>query len=187
VSWGSGNEFREDIQVSMRNNLWKSVPSGWVIMADMDEFVCVTEAELAYEESQGTTILQIRGLQMVGESQTLDLTDIDLQGIEKCQVNPLESKNLCFKRDAIVDMNFGWGSHTCSPTGDVKYSKIVYDNKHMSYLGLPYITNKIVKRYERSSLARANGILWHYTEDVDKIKSEYMGLLQNSGLPTNIS
>jgi len=172
-SFSSNNILDEDIQIELRNSIWKNCNSGWIIMADMDEFLCVTENELMKEMELGTTILQINGYDIIGESETIDLTDIDLQKINKYIQNRNESKNLCFLRDAIKDMNYGPGSHSCKPKGNIVYSSRVYINKHMSILGLNYLTNKLTKRYERSEKNRLKGWSVHYTQDIEKIKEMY--------------
>jgi len=173
VQWNSNNISDENIRIRIRNNVWKECKSGWIIMADMDEFVCVTEQNLIEEMKSGTTILSIKGYEMIGESTSLDLKDIDLQQIKKYLDNPWESKKLCFLREAIVDMNYADGSHTCIPKGIVKYSSNIYMNKHMNCLGLNFYINKITLRYERSHKMREKGWSRHYTGDVEEIKRRY--------------
>ena len=149
-------------------------------MADMDEYVCVTESELVYEMNKGTTILNICGKEMIGESETIDLSDIDLQNIKKYIDESFESKKLCFLREKIIDMNYIIGAHKCNPVGEIKYSDKIYFNKHMSYLGLKFIINKITKRYERSEKMREKGKCHHYTNSVEKIKNTYIKKLEDS-------
>lgn len=178
VSWSSGNILNEFLQISLRNSIWKNVVNGWIIMADMDEFVCVTEPQLLEEAKQGTTILKIAGINVFGESTTENLTDIDLQKLTKYVDNPMESKHLCFLREHIIEMNYGPGSHTCNPVGKIKYSKNIYVNKHMEMLGLSFITNKMVRRHARTALMRTHKMSTHYTNNVVAIKTKYMNTLK---------
>ena len=179
VSWSSNNILDENKQVYLRNNIWKSIKSGWIIMADLDEFLCVTEDELYKERNAGTTILQVTGYDMIGESKTTDLSDIDLQEIKKYVVNTYESKNLCFLRRDIKDMNYGSGSHTCNPVGHIKYSNNTYINKHMNNLGLNYLVKKMIQRYHRSHKMRNMGMSIHYTNNISEINNRYNNLLNN--------
>jgi len=181
-SFSSNNIHDEDLQIELRNSIWKNCNSGWIIVADMDEFLCVTETELMKEMKLGTTILQIHGYDMIGESETIDLTDIDLQKINKYIKNHLEGKNLCFLREKIIDMNYGAGSHTCEPSGNLVYSSKVYINKHMSTLGLNFLINKQIKRYERNEKMRLKGWNIHYTQDIDKIKEMYKKSIDNCNI-----
>jgi hypothetical protein len=182
VSWSSNNILNEDIQIRLRNTIWKSIANGWILMADMDEFVCVSEDELLKEKESGTSVLQIKGYDMIGESQTVDLTDIDLQKIEKCIDNHYEDKNLCFLREKITDMDYGPGSHSCNPKGNVVFSSTLYKIKHMNALGLEYLTNKLIKRYERAWQMRNKGWSTHYTNDIATIKARYTNYLNTCKL-----
>ena len=182
VSWNSNNIFDEDLQIKLRNSIWKNCDSGWIIIADMDEFLCVTEIELMKEKELGTTILKIDGYDIIGESKTIDLTDIDLQKINKYIKNRYESKKLCFLREAIIDMNYGPGSHICNPKGNVVYSSNTYINKHMSTLGLQFLLNKYIKRYERCEKMRLKGLNTHYSKDIDKITEMYKKAIDNCNI-----
>ena len=182
VSWNSNNIQNEYIQADIKNNIWKDILSGWIIIADMDEWLCITEDELCEEEKNGTTIITTRGIDMIGESKILDLTDIDLQNINKYVDNKMESKKICFLRDSIIDMNYDYGAHNCNPIGDIKYSTKIYFNKHMSYMGLPFIINKMITRYERTELMRKNDMDIHYSNNIQKITDEYNTLLEHAQL-----
>lgn len=185
ISWSSNNIMNEDLQIELRNNCWKDITTGWIIMADMDEFICVTERELLEEMNNGVTILQIKGIEMVGESETLDISDIDLQEINKYYDNNMESKKLCFLRESISDMNYGAGSHNCKPEGSVNFSSKIYFNKHMSNLGLNFFINKNLNRYERNELMRQKNWNIHYTNNIEEIKQKYYSALHNCNEITN--
>ena len=173
ISWSSNNQINDHLYLKIKNNCWKNIKNGWIIMIDMDEFLCVTEDELLDEIKNETSLLNIKGIDMIGESNTLDLTDIDLQEIKKYKYHIPENKNLCFFREKIEEMNYGIGSHECNPVGNIKYSSKIYYNKHMNWLGLNYIINKTLKRYERNELMRTYGWCVHYNNDITKIKELY--------------
>jgi len=156
-------------------------------MADMDEWICITEKKLDEEQLLGTSILCIKGLNMIGESATRNLVDINLHTVKKYVENDMESKHICFLRDKITSMNFGPGSHTCKPIGNVKYSSSIYINKHMDAPGLAFLKNKMIQRYNRSAFNRSNNMSTHYTNDVKKIEERYKHqLLQSKVLSDNV-
>jgi hypothetical protein len=168
------------IKRNIANSCWQSVRKGWIIMADMDEWLDITYQDLVNEIRQGTTILTVQGYNMVGESNSINLDDIDLNNIKKYVVHNPESKNLCFLRPHICNMNYSVGSHVCNPLGIVKYSNKIYINKHMAFLGLPYIINKITERYKRSKEMQKQNYSIHYTDDVNKITAKYNKMLNES-------
>ena len=180
VSWTSYQINDESLKIKIRNQCWKHIKTGWIIVADMDEWIDIDEEELKKEEEKGTTILSIEGLEMMGESHTLDFSDIQLDQITRYVPFSDESKNLCFLRSAIDTMNFGSGSHTCNPKGMVQFSQKIYQLRHMCNLGLPFLLHKMKQRYERSALNRSKGWSIHYSNDEEKIREKYMKLLSDS-------
>lgn len=182
IPWNSNNIIDEHKYRYIKNNCWKTISDGWIIIADMDELLCVTEHDLKTEKDLGNTIISIRGLDMIGESNTLDLTDIDLQKITKYVYNNREDKSLCFYRNSIGEMNYTLGAHRAYPIGDVKYTQKIYYNKHMSYLGLNYVINKMITRYERSHKMRGFGLATHYTNNKDDIIEDYTNKLNTARL-----
>ena len=180
ISWSSNQINDEALKIKIRNHCWRHINEGWIIMADMDEWIYITEEELIQEEEYGTTILSIEGMEMVGESKTLDLSDIYLSHIARYIPFKDESKNLCFFRSKISSMNFGPGSHKCMPIGTVVFSTTFYQLRHMCNVGLPFLLHKMKQRYARSALNRAHGMSIHYTTDENKIKEKYNKLLLES-------
>ena len=182
ISWNSNNIIDDYKYSEIKNNCWKHITHGWILMIDMDELVCVTEDELLDEMINETSILKIKGINMIGESNTVDLTDIDLQEINKYTDYDFESKNLCFFREKIEEINYHPGAHKCNPVGNINYSSKIYYNKHMMWLGLNFIIDKMLKRYERSVLMRSYGMATHYINDTTVIKDNYYYQLNNCNL-----
>lgn len=180
ISWDSNNMINDYKYTEIKNNCWKSVEKGWIIMADMDEFLCVTEDELKKEMELGTTILNVEGRNMIGDCKTINLTDIDLQEIKKYVIFHPESKKLCFLREKINEMNYNLGAHNCNPQGNVVYSLKTYINKHMKMLGIEYLININKLRYERAHLMRSCGLAVHYTLDVNELTQYYTDCYNNS-------
>jgi hypothetical protein len=178
----TNNEINDIVFRDLKNNCWKSVSKGWVIVADMDEYLCVSEEELQQEEHNGISILRVQGYDMIGESKNIELSDVKLQDIKKYVINNYENKNLCFLREKIEDINYTVGAHTCKPTGTIQYSQKIYINKHMNVLGLPYLLEKQKQRFERSEKMRKMGICIHYTNNVETITNLYYDNLQKSKL-----
>jgi glycosyltransferase involved in cell wall biosynthesis len=185
IQWDSNNEINDYRYLTIKNHCWKMVKSGWIIVADMDEWLCVTEEDLVEEKKKNTCILTVKGYDIVGKSNTYDLSDISLQDIKMSVYCPDENKCLCFNREAVREMNYEPGAHKCKPVFSTKspqpYSKKIYINKHMNYLGLKYIIQKMFKRYERSKRMREQyQLATHYTNNIREITNRYLHLIRSS-------
>jgi hypothetical protein len=199
VVWSSGNQQNEYIQQNIKNDVWKSTTpfheiqidprpecsgKGWKIVVDMDEWVAVTEEQLAEEESQGTSILRLKGVNVIGQSQDALLTDVSPQEIQ--QWNRItdwkpENKNLCFLAPPIAKMNYTRGAHACRPEGErVQYSRKIYYNKHMENLGLPFLIRKFTLRKQRNTTMHEHQINLHYTDDISKLTERFQTMVQQS-------
>ena len=66
----------EVTQRNLKNTCWKDIRTGWIIVADMDDWLSISEWELLEEQRNGTTILSVQGLSMIGNSSSLELSDI---------------------------------------------------------------------------------------------------------------
>ncbi len=182
IKFNTNGEDNELIKRKIINNCWKSIKKGWIIIADMDEWLDITMNDLIDEFNKGTSILSVKGCDMIGESNSVLLDDIDLNSINKYIINSHLSKNICFLREKITNMHYTAGHHKCSPISKypVIYSDKIYNVKHMNYLGLPYITNKIINRYKRNQSMQKIKLNVHYTDDINKITNQYNTLLSIS-------
>lgn len=170
----SNNTMDEHMLLWIRNHIWKEfVKDSWVIMCDMDEWLDITEMELEEEESKGITILSTQGVNMVGESNKVDLSDINLFEIRKGFLDDNFSKRLCFKYPDIDGIEYWFGAHKCFPQGRVIFSEKPYYLRHYNFLGAEYLLDKHKKRYERNEKSRLKGLNQHYMNEAEKIKSLY--------------
>ena len=174
---GITNDFK---MAELKNNCWKHITAGWIIVIDMDEWLCVSQDDLKNEQNEGTTILKVKGMNMIGESKTTDLLDINLHAICKYVDNEYENKNLCFFRNKIDEINYECGAHVCAPIGVIKFSTKTYINKHMDVLGEQYKINKSTNRYAMTHEMRKVGMCGHYTDNIDNIKKLYAASLEHA-------
>ena len=56
-SFSTGGVFSEEALTKVRNTIWKTAKSEWVLVGDMDELLCLNEKTLKEEGSKGVTIL----------------------------------------------------------------------------------------------------------------------------------
>jgi glycosyltransferase involved in cell wall biosynthesis len=162
----------------MKNNIWKSVKKGWVIVCDMDEWLCVTHEELDHEERKGTTVIRTRGYNIVGDSRRTDLVDIEPESVFDGVESPAMSKYLCFHRPSITDINYYHGAHGARPEGVVKYSCKLYLHKHLHWIGLPYRIERNRMMYARTRDLTRLGHAIHYFPNDDAVKQQYQQLIQ---------
>jgi hypothetical protein len=174
----TGGIINDYILSEVKSNGWKGCDS-WVIICDMDEWLCVNESNLRDEEEKGVTILRVKGYNIIADSQSVILDDVNLHSLTQGIFNPYECKNICFNAKYITDMHFSLGSHSCSPVGKVVFSDKEYILKHMDELGFPYKCFKNKIRYDRSEKMRTQyGMCSHYVKDESILSTNLQRLLQ---------
>lgn len=179
--YDSNNQMDEQHLVWVRSHLWKQfVKEGWVIMCDMDEWLDITEEELIEEDENGTTIILTKGVNMVGESQKQDFSDINLFDIKKGVFDDSFSKKICFKYPQVQSMEYWFGAHQCFPQGKVVYSEKPYYMRHYNYLGAEYLIEKHRKRYERNEKSRSMSLNTHYLNQREGVIALYNDFVQRA-------
>jgi len=181
IKFDTKNTQDENIMLYIRSNCFTQFDvTNWVIVCDMDEWLCITEDELKKEEENGTTILKTIGYEMIGESILEQLSDINLHSISKGIQNKSMNKSICFNTNYIKDIGYTHGSLTSNPKGMVKYSEKQYIIKHMNMLGLKYFITKNINRYERNEYMRKANFNMHFMNDEVIITKKYNIALQIS-------
>lgn len=180
-TFSSNNRQNEDKLKDLRNNCWKDVKNGWVIVCDMDELLNITETELMEENKKGTTIISTEGYNMIGNSKSILLDNIKINNIKKGVYDNYYSKYICFKVPDIKEIGFTHGSHTLeNPVGNIKYSDKKYILKHISMPGLKFFKNKYKKRFQRTAEERLRQFNTHYTDNNENLKNRYNKALENA-------
>jgi hypothetical protein len=169
----TGGKLDDIVLRDLKNDVWKSITNGWVIVADMDEWLCVTEEDFAREDRAGTTLLNIEGWNVVGESANTLLDDLDLHALNTGARCDMESKSVCFRRPQITAMNYGVGAHKAEPEGVVRRSRKTYRLKHMNWLGSAFVVHKYSRRYARGKEQQVRGFGIHYTDSAEKVINEF--------------
>lgn len=178
VKYETGDKHDENTLMHIRSHKYEEfVEDGWVIMCDMDEWLDMTEEQLQQESDRGVTVITTQGVNMVGDSKTIDLSDIDLFGITKGFYDDNFSKRVCFKYPD-VHIDYWYGAHKCFPFGRVVYSEKAYYLRHYNYLGADYLAEKHRLRYMRNYHSRGAGLNGHYLNEREasyKVYEECLG------------
>jgi glycosyltransferase involved in cell wall biosynthesis len=153
-NWSTNNIANIIENLKLKDNIWKSAKTDWILIADMDEWLEITQEQLDLEDSRGITILRSRGVQIVAESDSLLLDDIDLHSLKNGYYDNNYDKIICFKRSVITDINYTRGAHKANPKGNVVFQKVPYILKHMNFLGLPWYKAKMKARFLRTDFNR---------------------------------
>jgi len=166
-TYNTDGVFSETALMGIRNNIWKTATTPWVIVCDMDEILTANQKDILDEQNKGTTILKTKGYEIIGDSKKEDLSNIktNLDTITSGFYSDGHSKKICFNRTKITDMNFAGGSHTADPKGDIRYSEKEYLLYHYKKLGYEYYKFTHHRSQPRAKKAQNRGIFigHHYT------------------------
>jgi glycosyltransferase involved in cell wall biosynthesis len=180
-TFNTGGNFDDYANKHQRNQCWKHIQNQWVIVCDMDEWLCITKDELIQEDVKGTTILNVKGYDMIGDSKREDLNDINLHRLVFGNVSESENKPICFKAGPIREMMFEIGGHRAFPEGSVRWSARDYTLKHMNYLGLPFKLMRQKQRFDRSHKARAQyGLCFGYSRPLDDFINSHENTIKSA-------
>lgn len=150
ITLDTGNKYEEYTLCQYRNTVWRNYLGGWIIVCDMDEFLLVTQRDLEEEEKLGTSILKVKGIQMVANSKYENLSDLDIYSVSKGYEDSRYDKNLVFYRNNIFEIGFSWGNHYINPTGKIVFSEREYRLYHFSKLGVDWLFSRNQIKFNRS-------------------------------------
>lgn len=155
-SYDSGNEFRDDYFINIKNNCWKSSIGfcDYVIVGDCDEFIYHYDIEKFFKRSKELEVSIIKpvGYHMVADL-NFNLSNCEnIFEVDKGVREYLLDKCLIFNPNKIKEINYSFGCHKCNPIGEVKMgqSKDLF-LKHYKFVGLDAYVNKTIEYGKRMS------------------------------------
>ena len=155
----------------------------WVVVADVDEWLDMWQEDLQAEDAKGAVIIRTMGAQVVGNSSSLTLVDLDVHSLAAGAFEKLYSKLVCFKRGpgGIQGITYKPGAHVAMVDPfDARFSSGCYVLKHMSALGYLFYKDKQLNRYWQSLHSRKLGFSQHYSNDTRDIHRRYTDLTQSA-------
>ena len=184
----TNNKFNEDVLMSIRNHCWKNSKGNadFVIVCDMDEFLYHPDIHSFVQTLKKLqfTLAKPFGFDMIHESipKTHDqIYDEIKYGI---RWSPYD-KIIIFDPNKIKAINYGPGSHSCSPEGQIKIYKNDENLKLLHYknLGLEYLLEKNKLSLKRLSfINKANKWGYQYTFPRKKQCQDFENMLLNKEL-----
>jgi hypothetical protein len=140
-----------------------------VLVCDLDEMLDINEEALKTEEKSGVSIIKSEVYDMINLEDNLNIA-----GMKYGVKGPQPGKSCLFNKKLITAINYGIGSHTCSPEGKVIYSKKAYKLYHYNSLNPEVTIEKFKIRAKRLSPENLkNRWGYHYLMTPEEIREEY--------------
>jgi glycosyltransferase involved in cell wall biosynthesis len=187
IPWDSKNELNDGIYLKLKNHVWKSSVSvaDYVIVGDADEFLHHENMIefLIDSKNKGITMFKPIGYHMVAdENFNLKVDDVLLDVVKNGVRTEVLDKPMMFDCNKISNINYSFGCHTASPTGDVR---ILQDGGlkmlHYKFLGLEDHKYKQKIRGERlSEFNKNNGLGLYYLFNEQEQINDYRSYLNKS-------
>ncbi|WP_420572025.1 glycosyltransferase family 2 protein [Kordia sp.] len=142
-------EHREDMMVNVRNNCWKGSTADYVIVCDMDEFLFHESLieKLIEAKNKEIAIPVIIGYNMMASVFPSNYKELITSQIQYGFRDRMFDKNIIFDPKKVKNINYGPGSHSCSPefyTEEYKQGLLELKLLHYKYIDKDYL----YKRHE---------------------------------------
>ena len=116
--FNTDNEFREDIQIHIKNNCWKGDKADWVIVCDVDEFLYAGDLAAFLAQRGQFHVFKPVGYNMVSERfpeyGPLLITEQITSGV----MAENYSKMVLFNPRIVKEIDYSVGAHTAKPRGN---------------------------------------------------------------------
>ena len=158
----------------IKNHIWKHCRNefDFMICCDADEVLYHPLGLATALEKEAASVIHPQGWNVYSE---LPPDQHDILKVSTGFPDPNFSKCVCFDPKRVEEMNYGWGAHSCNPTGDVQYSGGEYYLFHFRCLGgVQRMIDRHREYAERmSAFNQANGYGFHYLRSEAEIQAEW--------------
>jgi glycosyltransferase involved in cell wall biosynthesis len=180
-SWG---KFNEKVLTKCRNTGWKRSKgiADFVIVCDVDELLHHQDliGYIKGLQENKNTIAQVSGNQMVSTifpELNIPITTQINTGFADDRFDKL----VLFDPNEISAMNYGYGSHTAEPRGNVSFSTEAIQLLHYSFIGIEEKWQRMhqnADRYSQRNKKHQLGI--HYTWSKERLVQEFNEMIEKS-------
>lgn len=178
ITYKTNGKLDDTKYLEIKNNCWK-VCNGWVIVADCDELIDISNYILTLEENEGNTLLRFNAFNMVNMADNLDIDSINY-GLRAESYD----KSYCFDARFVSEINYSAGCHSASPIGSkISYSNYIYNAYHYKYINPDYMVIRhanFAKRLSEINLKKGYG--GHYLQTESQIRNEFLNARKNAKL-----
>jgi hypothetical protein len=185
--FSTDNEFREDINVYIKNNCWKQDRADWVVVCDVDEFLYAANLRAFLQGRRHVHVFKPRGYNMVSE-QFPDYGRPLTEQVKFGAVAENYSKTVLFNPGALTEIGFGPGSHTSSPHRNgivMSYDARNFGDDlkllHYKNISFDYRFKKNAEYAARvGPISRQQNWSFHLGYDEEKQRAEFDALLNSA-------
>jgi len=152
----TNNEFREDIQTSLKNTCWKKSKADYVIVCDMDELLYSDNLNLILEKlkKKKPSICSVIGYDMYSKKFPTNYKKSIFEQVKFGVRNQMFDKSIIFSPKYVNDINYNYGAHLCEPDLKHRYKDqylIEFKLLHFKFLNINSLIEKHKKYVSRLS------------------------------------
>lgn len=171
IPFSTNNTLSDRTYLEIKNKVWKSAATDWVLLADIDEHLYINESSLREEEKNHVTVITAEGFNMCSDDDNEFYSPFD---IKKGVRAPSYDKLYLFNKRYVKEINYLYGCHKAQPMGAVKFSSTHYVCKHYKYYNLPFMIGRHAEFGRRmSDHNKKLGLGGHYLYTPEEIKKEF--------------
>ena len=178
----SGNEIRDDLYLSIKNNCWKEArgQADWVIIADFDEVFCMAyrnqnneaifSLDLNNPHNEGYTVIKPYGYNMVSLDAPLGADGHPFLHCQNGVYHWPQEKPCAFRPDKITETNYYPGCHGMNAEGEVNiYNRPEYKLLHFKLWNINHYLDRMRLYSSRiSAINRNQGWGEHYLWPIER-------------------